>query len=147
MTKDEFLTIRWNNILTFTLGIPALIYAGIALFTSVLSDLAAFWGFAAIGALYWIVVEQHSVKQFAWQRKKLANYVPIKKSLTNRLTFIAYNVVYWIPLVLPFTKLITFRMGFILFFVIIVLRAIANFYRNNFLKVEQAEAFPFRSPW
>ena len=52
MTKDKFLTVRWNNILTVALGIPALMYAGIALFTSQLSDLAAFWGFAAIGALY-----------------------------------------------------------------------------------------------
>ncbi len=84
--------------------------------------------------------------QFAWQRKKLANYVPIKKNLANRLTFIAYNVAYWIPLVLPFTGIIDFRTGFIGFFLIIIIRAAANLYRNNFLKVAQAEAFPLRSP-
>ena len=52
MTKDQFLTVRWNNILTVGLGIPALTFAAIGLFTPLLSDLAAFWGFAGIGALY-----------------------------------------------------------------------------------------------
>ena len=76
----------------------------------------------------------------------MAHYVPIKKSLANRFTFITYNVVYWIPLILPFTRIIDFRTGFIGFFLIIIIRAAANLYRNNFLKVEQAEAFPLRSP-
>ena len=26
MTKEKFLTVRWNNILTLTLGIPTLVY-------------------------------------------------------------------------------------------------------------------------
>ncbi len=52
MTKDKFLTVRWNNFLTVGLGIPALGYAAVGIFTSILSDMAAFWGFAGIGALY-----------------------------------------------------------------------------------------------
>ncbi len=52
MTKDDFLTTQWNNIITLALGIPALIYTAIALFTPILSDKAGFWGFAVIGALF-----------------------------------------------------------------------------------------------
>ena len=52
MTKERFLTVRWNNVLALALGIPALIYVAIVLSTSVLSDSAAFWGFAIIGVLY-----------------------------------------------------------------------------------------------
>ena len=52
MTKERFLTVRWNNILTVGLGIPTLIYAFVILSTSVLSDLAGFIGLVVIGVLY-----------------------------------------------------------------------------------------------
>lgn len=52
MTKEKFLTVRWNNVLSLGLGIPALIYVVFALTTSVLSDLAAFIGLVVIGVLY-----------------------------------------------------------------------------------------------
>ena len=32
MTKDKFLTVRWNNILTLALGIPTLIYVLVGVF-------------------------------------------------------------------------------------------------------------------
>jgi hypothetical protein len=35
MTKEKFLTVRWNNILTVALGIPAFIYI-LAAFTGLL---------------------------------------------------------------------------------------------------------------
>ena len=62
------------------------------------------------------------------------------------MIFIAYNVIYWIPIVLPFTTLIDYRTGFISFFILIIIRAVANVFRNNFLTMEQAEIFPFRIP-
>ena len=52
MTKEKFLTVRWNNRLTLGLGFATLIYAGVVLFTSVLSDRAAFIGLVVIGVLY-----------------------------------------------------------------------------------------------
>jgi hypothetical protein len=52
MTKEKFLTVRWNNLLSLELGIPALIYVVIALSTSVLSDFWSFIGMAIIGVLY-----------------------------------------------------------------------------------------------
>jgi len=84
--------------------------------------------------------------RFAWLRQNSANPVSAKPSATNRTIFIAYNVIWWIPILLPFTGLINYRTGFIAFFVITVIRAGANVYRNNFLALEQAENFPFRSP-
>ena len=86
--------------------------------------------------------------RFAWLRKDSANHVSVKQGFTHPLNLImvAYNVVWWIPIVLPFTKTIDYRTGFIAFFVFIIIRAGANLYRNNVLKPEQAESFPLRSP-
>jgi hypothetical protein len=50
--KHRFLTVRWNNLLTLALGIPALLYAGVALSTSLASELVGFIGLAVIGVLY-----------------------------------------------------------------------------------------------
>ena len=52
MTKEDILTLRWNNILTLGLGIPALIYGILVLTTPLLSDRAAFIGLVAIGVIY-----------------------------------------------------------------------------------------------
>ena len=52
MTKDKFLTVRWNNLLSLVLGVPALVYVGIVLSTSVLSDTAGFFGLVIIGIFY-----------------------------------------------------------------------------------------------
>ena len=60
--------------------------------------------------------------------------------------FVAYNVIYWIPVILPFTPIMDYRTGFVSVFVVIVIRAVANVYRNNFLTLEQAERFPLRIP-
>jgi len=52
VTKEKFLTVRWNNLLSLGLGIPALIYVIVILSTSVLSDSAGFIGLVVIGVLY-----------------------------------------------------------------------------------------------
>jgi len=52
MTKENFLTKKWNNLLTAGLGIPTLVYAVVVLSTPVLSDFAGFIGMVLIGATY-----------------------------------------------------------------------------------------------
>jgi len=52
MTKEEFLTVRWNNSLSLGLGLPALVYVAVALSTAVWSGRAGFIGLAVIGALF-----------------------------------------------------------------------------------------------
>jgi hypothetical protein len=52
MTRDRFLTRRWNNWLTLAMGLPTLIYVVVVLSTSLLSDFAGFVGLAVIGAIY-----------------------------------------------------------------------------------------------
>jgi hypothetical protein len=44
MIREEYLTVRWNNILTLGLGLIMLIYVAVVASTSVLSDLAASCG-------------------------------------------------------------------------------------------------------
>jgi len=52
MSKEDFLTLRWNNILTLGMGLIMLIYIYFVLTTSVLSDGVAFWGLVVLGAIY-----------------------------------------------------------------------------------------------
>ena len=52
MTKEKFLTLRCNNILTLGIGLIMLIYVAVVFSTSVMSDLVAFIGLALIGAVY-----------------------------------------------------------------------------------------------
>jgi len=52
VTKEEFLTVRWNNALALGLGLVFAIYAVFASSTSALSDGAAFAGLVVIGVLY-----------------------------------------------------------------------------------------------
>ena len=52
MNKEKFLTVRWNNGLALGLGIPAVVYAVVALSTSLASTLGGFTGLVVIGVLY-----------------------------------------------------------------------------------------------
>ena len=72
----------------------------------------------------------------------------MKRGFTHpfNLIMIAYNVIWWIPIILPFTGLIDYNAGFIAFFIITMIRLGANLLRNNILGPEQAVEFPLRSP-
>jgi len=84
--------------------------------------------------------------RFAWLRKNSAIGAPVEQSATGRIIYIAYNVIYWAPIVLVIFKVVDYRTGFIMFFLILLIRAGANLYRNNFLTPEQGEYFVLRSP-
>jgi hypothetical protein len=49
MTKEKFLTVRWNNLLSLGLGIPALIYVLAAFSNSFWSTRGGLIGLAVIG--------------------------------------------------------------------------------------------------
>ena len=84
--------------------------------------------------------------RFAWLQDNSADHIPAQPSAINRLIFIAYNVIWWVPIVLGFAKVIDYRTGFVAFLVITIFRAVANVVRNNVLTLEQAETFPLRAP-
>jgi hypothetical protein len=52
MTKEKFLTVRWNNILTLALGLPGLIYVAIVVSNSAWSTKGGLIGLSIIGVLY-----------------------------------------------------------------------------------------------
>jgi hypothetical protein len=52
MSKEKFLTIRWNNILSLGLGIPALLYIIFAISSSLWPTINGLIWLAVIGALY-----------------------------------------------------------------------------------------------
>ena len=52
VTKERFLTIRWNNLLTLALGLPALIYMIYAFSTPLWTERGGLIGLSIIGVLY-----------------------------------------------------------------------------------------------
>ncbi len=52
MTKQRFLTVRWNNILSVGLGTPTLIYVILAFSTSFWLEREGLIGLAIFGALF-----------------------------------------------------------------------------------------------
>lgn len=52
MTKETFLTIRWNNILTIAVGIPTILYIVYAFSTSLWTTRGGLIGLALIGVVY-----------------------------------------------------------------------------------------------
>ena len=52
MTKENFLTIRWNNYLSLGVGIPTLIYIVVAFSTSIWSGQGGLIGLSIFGALF-----------------------------------------------------------------------------------------------
>ena len=52
MTKDRFLTVRWNNLLSLGVGLPVLAYVVAGLSISALSGLGGFIGMVIVGVVY-----------------------------------------------------------------------------------------------
>jgi hypothetical protein len=86
--------------------------------------------------------------RFAWLKENAADRTPVQQEPPDSLMWltVAYNVVWWVPIVLPFTKLISYRTGSMAFLVITIVRAIANLVRNNLLSPEKGARFPLRAP-
>ncbi len=84
--------------------------------------------------------------RFAWLREKSGEPAPAQPGAANRLVLVTYNLIWWVPIVLGFVKVIDYQAAFITFLTITIFRAIANAVRNNLLTPEQAETFPLRSP-
>ena len=84
--------------------------------------------------------------RFAWQRKNSTDEISSNQSSTGRIIYITYNVIYWLPIVLTVTKVIDYRTGFITFSLILIIRAIANLYRNNVSMADKGDYFALRSP-
>ena len=150
MTKENFLTVRWNNILTLGLGILGLIYVLVAFSTGIWSTKGGLIGLTIIGVLYWGVIEGHTSMRFAWLRENSEDPVAVHQAFTHPLSLIrkAYNAAFLI-FVIPFFTAVDYSTGFILFTVMIFIRLGINLYTNNVLDFtpEQYERFPLRIPW
>jgi hypothetical protein len=85
--------------------------------------------------------------RFAWQIKNRQLARPPKRAFSHplNLTMIAYNIIWWVPLVLALTGAIGYPAAFIAFLAITAGRLVINLARNNVLRPEAAAAFPLRS--
>ena len=52
MTKQRFLTVRWNNMLTLALGLPSILYIAYAYSTALWTTRGGLIGLSIIGVLY-----------------------------------------------------------------------------------------------
>ncbi len=83
--------------------------------------------------------------RFAWLRTKESRDPPAATP-GERLTLVAYNVAWWVPVAMPLLGVISYRAGFVAFLAVTVVRALVNGYRINVLPVAVAERLPLRSP-
>jgi hypothetical protein len=147
MTKQEFLTVRWNNILSAALGTPTLIYVILAFSTSFWMERDGLIGLGIFGALFCIIIELHTVTRFAWLQKNSANDITVRQGYAHPLALIrlAYNAVFWVFL-LPLATTIDYGVGFVAFTIVIVVRFALSLYTNNVanLTPEQFDRYPFR---
>ena len=63
--------------------------------------------------------------RFAWLRTKERRDEPVATSI-ERLTRIAYNVAWWVPVVMPILGVMSYRFGFVAFLAVTVARALVN---------------------
>jgi len=92
------------------------------------------------------VVEYHSSLRFAWDWKNRTGKDFSTKLVKLFSLLVVYNIVWWIPIILGFTKVISYQAGFVSFAVVTYFRLMANLIRNNLLSLEQAVKFPFQIP-
>ena len=52
MTKEDFLTVRWNNLLSLGLGIPVLLFIILAFAASFWTEMSGMIGLSVAGVLY-----------------------------------------------------------------------------------------------
>lgn len=148
MTKEAFLTVRWNNILSVGLGVPTLIYVIVAFSTSFWMERNGLIGLGIFGALFCIIIELHTATRFAWLQKKSANDGSlVKQGYAHPLALIrlAYNAAFWVFL-LPFVTTMDSHVGFVAFTFVIGVRFALSLYTNNIanLTSEQFDRYPFR---
>ncbi|MDH5393729.1 MAG: hypothetical protein OEY11_11125 [Gammaproteobacteria bacterium] len=146
MNIDKYLSVHWNNLLMIGLAVPALSYAAVFFFTSIIPDKAGFFGMVSVGIVYCLIVEQHSSMMLKQRIKNTDDYTPAKKSFLEGLTVIIYNFIWWLPVALPFAGIVDYHAGSSIFFFITVVRAMLNLYRVNLLDLKQAFHFPLRGP-
>ena len=84
--------------------------------------------------------------RFAWLRQTQLSDREFPTSAAGTAVLALYNLVWWLPMVLSFTKLISYRAGFIGFLGVTLVRALVNAYRVNVMAPEKAVSFPLRIP-
>ena len=85
--------------------------------------------------------------RFARLRKNTPNHVEMKRRVTHPLSLVrmAYNILWWVPMLLTFTRVIDYRAGFIAFFAVTVFRLFINIYVNYALDLEKFDRFPLKA--
>ena len=83
--------------------------------------------------------------RFAWLRTEDETEPP-PPSTADRLILVAYNLIWWVPVVLAVLGLISYAAGLVGFLTITMARAVVNLYRNNVMPIDRAQRFPLRSP-
>lgn len=84
--------------------------------------------------------------RFAWLRSTDGLEPGEPPGPIDRVVFVFYNAVWWLPVILVIAGLISYTTGLLSFLAISIVRAVVNLYRNNVLPVERAISFPLRSP-
>lgn len=145
MTKDQFLSARFNNTLSLGLGVIVLSYVIFVIATASYGQQGRFLGVVLISSAFCIIVEGHTTWRFH-RLKKLADRQPAAQAgCLISLFRLVYGAAWYLPVLLAFIGTISYSAGFAIFTAITLVRLIANLYINNRLDWEEFETFLFRS--
>jgi len=84
--------------------------------------------------------------RFAWLRTNYGSEAEQPSSGADRAILVAYNVVWWVPVVSTVLGITSYTTGLVIFTAGTIARAMINLYRNNIMPLEQAQDFPLRLP-
>lgn len=84
--------------------------------------------------------------RFARLSPDTAPNVNLLRDALYTVIFVAYNIIYWLPMIFVILGNIDLPTAFVSFSIIIAVRTALNFYRMNVLPMEQGKIFPLRAP-
>ena len=147
MNKDKFLTRRWNTIISLVQGLPTFAFIAYGIFSPLGGTLGGMIAISVVGGLFCLILEYHTSARFARQLEKSDPQAskPKLKGLPL-VILVVHNVIYWfflIPLLTP----MSYRTGFVVYGIILLIRFIGNTYINlRDFSNEQYYAYPLRIP-
>jgi hypothetical protein len=148
MDKAKFLSRRWNDIITLVQGVPTVAYMIYGLATPLGGTQKGMIILSVSGALFWIFLEYHTSARFARLQKKADP--DAKKTSPSGLASIillVHSILFW-SFLIPFFTPMSYRAGFVMYTVILLIHLAANTYINLRISTPaKYYAFPLRIPW
>jgi hypothetical protein len=150
LTKKTFLSRKVNIIISLVQGIPTFAFAVWAILSGFSDTMTGMISISIIGSLFCLILEFHSSLRFQaeWVQISEDESESVKPSpgAFAKIVFILHNLLFW-SFVLPFVTPVSWRVGFIIFTIILFIRFVGVSIINiKNMDAKQYYQYPFRLP-